>query len=95
MNEMTSDTNATGIPTGKLGMWVFLASWRKTESFTKFSKVANVALMSAGVLLLLMQLHGYQHSRFTDDFPLNKDEHFHIHSEMEANRDIGTENGAK
>src|SRR5215210_6156102 len=73
------------------GMWVFLAGWRKTASFTKFSKVANCGLMVAGVLLLLMQLHGYQHTRFMDDFPLNKDEHYQIHEEMERNRDPGTD----
>src|SRR5215208_8303893 len=43
-------------------MGVALAGWRKTQSFTKFSKAANVALMVAGTLLLLMQLHGYQHA---------------------------------
>lgn len=69
------------------GMWVFLASWRKSASFMKFSKVANAALMFAGLLLLLMQLHGYQHSQFIDEFPLNKDEHFQIHQNMENNRD--------
>ncbi len=56
---------------------------------------AWLLLLAAGLLLLLMQLHGYQHTQFADDFPLNKDEHFHIHQEMEANRDIGTEDAAK
>jgi hypothetical protein len=65
-------------------MWVFLAQWRKTASFAKFSNVCNAALMIAGVLLLLMQLHGYQHTRFPEDFPLNKDEHFHVHEDMAA-----------
>lgn len=63
-------------------MWLFLSQWRKTTSFAKFSNVCNVALMAAGVLLLLMQLHGYQHSQFSEDFPLNKDEHFHVHEDM-------------
>jgi len=76
------------------GMWIVLASWRKTASFMKFSKVANVALMFAGGLLLLMQLHGYQHSRFTDEFPLNKDEHFEIHENLERNRDPETKTDA-
>ena len=75
------------------GMWIFLVSWRKTASFVKFSKVANAALMFAGILLLLMQLHGYQHTRFTDDFPMNKDEHFQIHENLERNRDPETETG--
>jgi hypothetical protein len=88
-----------GVEVGQIlalaGMWFFLSRWRMTHSFAKFGKAGNVALMGAGFLLLLMQLHGYQHTRFTDDFPLNKDEHFQIHQEMEANRDIGTEDGAK
>lgn len=75
------------------GMWIVLASWRKTASFMKFSKVANVALMCAGVLLLLMQLHGYQHSRFPDEFPLNKDEHFELHENMDRSRDPETDTG--
>ena len=72
-------------------MWLFLSQWRKRESFLKFSNVANVGLMFAGLLLLLMQLHGYQHTRFPDDFPLNKDEHFHLHQDMDRNRDPGPE----
>jgi hypothetical protein len=72
-------------------MWIFLAGWRKTASFPKFSKVANAALMAAGILMLLMQLHGYQHSQFTDEFPFNKDEHFQIHENMEKDRDIPQE----
>lgn len=75
------------------GMWIVLASWRKTASFMKFSKVANIALMCAGVLLLLMQLHGYQHSRSPDEFPLNKDEHFELHENMDRSRDPGTDAG--
>lgn len=62
--------------------------WRKTASFGKFGKVANVGLMIAGVLLLLMQLHGYQHSQFLEDFPLNREEHFEIHENIERNRDL-------
>lgn len=63
-------------------MLILLAGWRKTPSFTKFSKLANWILMILGALLLLMQLHGYQHSQYPDDFPLNKDDHSHIHDDM-------------
>ena len=59
-----------------------LTQWRHTASFTKFSKVANGALMVAGGLLFLMQMHGYQHTRYRDDFPLNKDDHYHVHQDM-------------
>jgi hypothetical protein len=82
-----------GVEVGQIlalaGMWVFLAGWRKTASFAKFSKVANLLLMFAGGLLLLMQLHGYQHAHFSDDFPLNKDEHYHLHQDMNRSRDPG------
>jgi hypothetical protein len=64
-------------------MLVVLLAWRKTASFQRFSKAANVALMSAGVLLLLMQLHGYQHTAYADDFPLNQDDHHHTHQDMQ------------
>jgi hypothetical protein len=63
-------------------MFTLLTAWRKTESFQKFSAGANVLLMFLGGLLLLMQLHGYQHSQYPDDFPLNTDDHHHIHEDM-------------
>lgn len=63
-------------------MFVLLTAWRKTASFHKFSAAANVLLMFLGGLLLLMQLHGYQHSQYPDDFPLNADDHAHIHDDM-------------
>jgi hypothetical protein len=63
-------------------MLLLLSGWRKTNSFLKFSKAANVVLMFAGGLLLLMQLHGYQHTQFPDDFPLNTDDHHHAHEDM-------------
>lgn len=63
-------------------MLIALAGWRKTESFAQFSKLANWVLMILGALLLLMQLHNYQHSEYADDFPLNKDDHSHVHDDM-------------
>ncbi|WP_019530864.1 HupE/UreJ family protein [Dasania marina] len=65
-------------------MLIILAGWRKTASFTRFSKASNIGLMLLGGLLLLMQLHGYQHTQYPDDFPLNADDHSHIHEDMEA-----------
>lgn len=63
-------------------MWVLLSGWRKTDSFKKFSKAANILLLFAGGLLLLMQLHGFQHTQYPDDFPLNTDDHHHVHEAM-------------
>jgi hypothetical protein len=65
-------------------MGFLLAQWRHLDSFKVFSKVGNVALFAAGVLLFLMQMHGYQHTRYSDDFPLNKDDHYHVHQDMAA-----------
>jgi hypothetical protein len=88
-----------GVEVGQIvalaGMGVLLSQWRKTESFVKFSKASNVLLMSVGVLLLLMQLHGYQHTQFAEEFPINGDEHFQIHQNLEANRDPGSEEAPK
>lgn len=67
-----------------LVMGFILNQWRNTASFAKFSNVANAGLMAAGTLLFLMQLHGYQHTRYPDDFPLNRDDHFHVHEDMAA-----------
>jgi len=63
-------------------MLLLLSSWRHTTSFSHFTKAANVALIVIGSLLLLMQLHSYQHSAYADDFPLNKDDHHHTHQDM-------------
>ena len=65
-------------------MGTLLATWRPSPTFPKFSSAANVLLLFVGLLLFLMQLHGYQHTRYPDDFPLNKDDHYHVHADMAA-----------
>ena len=40
----------------------------------RFSKIANDALILAGFMLLLMQLHGYQHNSNSDEFGFSEDE---------------------
>jgi hypothetical protein len=67
-------------------MLFLLSGWRRTPSFAKFGKAANVGLMTVGFLLLLMQLHGYQHTAYPDDFPLNRDDHYHVHKEAAAEK---------
>jgi len=63
-------------------MLLVLMVWRRTESFKHFSNAANVGLIIVGFLLLLMQLHGFQHSDHPEDYPLNKDDHSHVHKAM-------------
>lgn len=67
-------------------MLFLLSGWRKSKSFAHFTRASNVSLMVLGGLLFLMQLHGYQHSTFSDDFPLNKDDHHHVHQDMQADK---------
>lgn len=64
-------------------MLILLKGWRQTNSFEKFAKAANVALIAGGIFLFNMQFHGYWHS-FPEDFPLNQDDHTHIHADMKA-----------
>ncbi len=64
-------------------MLILLKGWRTTSSFEKFAKAANVALIAGGIFLFNMQFHGYWHS-FPEDFPLNQDDHTHIHADMKA-----------
>lgn len=65
-------------------MLLVLIVWRRSESFIRLSRACNVVLLFTGVLLLLMQLHSYQHTQYPDDFPLNQDEHHHAHEDMGA-----------
>ena len=63
-----------------------LALWRKRPSFERFAYAANTALMMAGGLLLLMQLHGYLHYADPDSFRFPADEHKHIHQDMDIEK---------
>ncbi len=65
-------------------MLALLVGWRKTDSFRRFSVMANTLLVIIGGLLFLHQLHGYQHTEFADNFPVNNDDHAHIHEDMAA-----------
>ena len=65
-------------------MLVLLAGWRKTASFKRFNVMANTLLVIVGGLLFLHQLHGYQHTVLADNFPINTDDHSHIHEDMAA-----------
>jgi len=58
---------------------VFLTTWRRTESFKRFSNASNVGLIIVGGLLFVMQLHGYQHGADPGGFGFNEDGHVHAH----------------
>lgn len=63
-------------------MMVLIAGWRRTKSFADFSRVSNNGLIAAGLLLFLMQMHGYVHTVMPDEFPLSTDNHRHAHEDM-------------
>jgi hypothetical protein len=63
-------------------MILLIAGWRKAKSFQAFSIATNYGLMCAGMLLFLMQLHGYEHQSYPDDFGFSSDNHCHDHLEM-------------
>ena len=65
-----------------------LAFWRHRPSFKRFSFAANLALVYAGVFLLMMQLHGYQHDAYPDSFRFPVQEHKHIHEDMNIDKAV-------
>ena len=52
-------------------MLLLLSGWRKSESFLKFSKISNLAIITAGIGLFFMQMHGYSHEVFVDELALS------------------------
>lgn len=62
-------------------MVLILTGWRRTESFQRFSLAANTGLIIVGGLLLIMQLHGYQHQGDPMGF-YDEKAHRHAHEDM-------------
>jgi hypothetical protein len=65
-----------------LVMTALLAIWRRRDTFARFSALTNQALVATGVLLFLMQLHGYTHAKYPDDLGFSEDLHDHAHEEI-------------
>ncbi|OFZ19131.1 MAG: hypothetical protein A2X94_10325 [Bdellovibrionales bacterium GWB1_55_8] len=63
-------------------MLLLLSSWRRIPSFHKFSRVANDGLMFLGLMLMIMQLHGYLHTTGPDEFGFAEDNHAHHHVKL-------------
>ena len=64
-------------------MVVALSLWRKTVHFERFSCAANLGLIAAGIYLLFVQLHGYQHDVNGELFRFPVQEHQHVHEDMD------------
>ena len=71
-------------------MVTILSLWRHRPSFKRFSFASNQALIYAGVFLLLMQLHGYQHDVDPDGFRFPAQEHRHAHEDMDIQKSTDT-----
>lgn len=80
-----------GVEVGQIvalaGMIAILSGWRRTEMFGRFSVAANSGLIAAGLLLFLIQMHGYNHMIAPREFGFNQDAHFHAHENMQATSD--------
>ena len=71
-----------------------LAFWRHLPSFKRFSFAANQGLIYAGVYLLFMQLHGYQHYKYAESFRFPEKEHKHIHEDMDIEKAVDSKRNA-
>ncbi len=74
-------------------MLVLIAGWRKSASFNLFSKVSNYGLIAAGAALFIMQIHGYMHTVYPDEFGFSADNHYHEHEKMDMPIEIETDIG--
>lgn len=60
-------------------MTALLAVMRRSRTFAPFTVIANGFLIVAGILLFLMQMHGYQHTAYPDDFGFSTNQHIIDH----------------
>lgn len=74
-----------------VGMVGLLAIWRGHASFKRFSHIANLGLIIAGIYLLFVQLHGYQHDINGETFRFPVEEHRHIHEDLDIEKTVDTD----
>ena len=60
-------------------MVAVLAIFRRSKSFAAFTVIANTLLVICGALLFLMQMHGYLHEAYPDDFGFSTNRHIIDH----------------
>jgi hypothetical protein len=65
-----------GVEVGQISalvvMMLLIVTFRKSHFFEIFSKIANSLLMIFGIFLFLMQMHGYEHSAYAEDYVINQ-----------------------
>jgi len=76
-----------GIELGQIAaltaMLAVLSVWRHRATFVTFSTITNQLIMVLGILLFLMQMHGYSHTSHPDEYGFSTDNHYHEHIKME------------
>ena len=79
-----------GIELGQIialsAMLFVLSGVRQAKSWGAISLISNQFLIFAGLVLFLFQMHGFQHTAYSDEFPLNQDDHYHVHEKMGASK---------
>lgn len=79
-----------GVEVGQVGalliMLLVLKYLRTFKEFARYSKIANHFIIFLGLLLLLMQLHGYVHTQSSEELGFAKKTHQHIHEDMEIEK---------
>jgi len=77
-----------GVEVGQIIALLFMvgiiSQWKKSQTFKQFSIVSNHGLIAAGVFLFMMQMHGFSHTVYPDDFGFSHDNHHHAHEDMKA-----------
>ncbi len=72
-----------GVEVGQIAalavMAAILALFRRSSVFPPFTIMANGFLIVAGSLLFLVQMHGYQHTAYPDDFGFSTNSHILDH----------------
>jgi hypothetical protein len=64
-------------------VWILSLVREDVTDLGPVTRVANGGLVASGVLLLLVQLHGYLHNAYPDEFGFARDKHMHDHEDIE------------
>lgn len=74
-----------GVEVGQIAalliMFALLFLIRKAGHSDITTRLTNGILMFLGMVLLMMQLHGYSHEAWREDFQISRDDHAHAHIE--------------
>lgn len=70
-------------------MVAIVSGWRRTRSFNRFAGISNRGLVAAGVLLFIVQMHGFGHSVNLDFFGFNSENRVQTTSRQSTSDSLG------